>query len=49
MALWGAVVVAVAAALPFVPGIPPVVLAVCGIVVTVGTVLGIVSPGVRKP
>lgn len=45
---WLVVAVAVAAALPLVPGIPGVVSAACGIVVAVGAALGIASPGLRK-
>lgn len=45
---WLALAVGVAALLPMVPGLPPVVATVCGVVVALGAALGIASPGVRK-
>lgn len=47
---WLTILVVIAAALPLVPGMPVAVAAVCGVVTAIGTVLGIVSPGLRtKP
>lgn len=47
-ALWAAVAVAVAASLQFIPGLPAPVRAVCGVIITIGTVFGIASPGIRR-
>jgi hypothetical protein len=48
LAPWLTLLVAVAALLPLVPGLPPVVLTVCGLVVALGAALGIASPGARR-
>lgn len=48
VALWAAVAVALATAIQFIPGVPPVVLAIAGVVISLGTILGIASPGIRK-
>lgn len=45
---WLTVLVALAGVLPLVPGLPPLALAICGVIVSVGAALGIASPGVRK-
>lgn len=42
------ILVAVAGALPLLPGLPPLVAAICGVVVAVGSALGIASPGLRR-
>lgn len=42
------VLVAVAGVLPLVPGIPPVALAIAGVVTAVGVAFGIASPGIRR-
>lgn len=43
-----AMIVAILAPLQFVPGMPAIVVLVSQIVVAVGAVLGLASPGVRK-
>lgn len=52
IALWAAVVVAVAAAISALPqmgiSLPPPVVAICYVVVAIGAALGIASPGIRK-
>ena len=45
---WLTVLVAVAALLPLMPGLPVAVTTICGVVVALGAALGIASPGARK-
>jgi len=42
------VAVAVAGTLPLIPGLPPVVTAVAGVVTAIGVAFGIASPGIRR-
>ncbi len=48
IAPWLSVVVALSAILPLIPGMPVVVITVCGVVVALGAALGIASPGARR-
>lgn len=48
LVLAATVLVAVAGALMAMPGLPPIVSAICGIVLAVGVALGLASPGLRK-
>jgi hypothetical protein len=43
-----AIVVGLSSILAIIPGMPALVVTICGIVVSLGVVLGIASPGVRK-
>lgn len=45
---WLSVVVAIAGVVSFIPGVPPAVITICGLIVAVGAALGIASPGSRK-
>jgi hypothetical protein len=42
------VLVAVAGVLPLIPGLPPVAIAIAGVVTAVGVAFGIASPGIRR-
>ena len=42
------VAVAVAGTLPLIPGLPPVVTAIAGVVTAIGVAFGIASPGIRR-
>ncbi len=42
------IAVAIAGTLPLIPGLPPVVTAIAGVVTAVGVAFGIASPGIRR-